>query len=220
MALAKTLGESMAETAGYAMLAHSMDQQAAQLGQARHSLEAMTQYAQGLQADNQTLYRLFLEHDHDLTALKTKFNEMKADRDRLADECQQLTEQNQNLKQRNQKLESDYKTLMQNGEESGELYVKQVDYMRNLKKRLVQTEKALVHSSSKSVGLAHLKDFLLQATAALENHKDLSQEAMDVMERAYEQFMESGQLTPDDDMQKVLEELKITAPDFKPGLAN
>lgn len=169
MALGRTLGESMAEAAGYAMLAHSMDQQAAQLGQARHSLEAMTQYAQGLQADNQTLYRLFLEHDHDLTALKTKFNEMKADRDRLVDECRQLAREKG-------ELESRLNITKEDGKEFGELYFKQVQYMRALKIRLVQTEKALVHSSSKSVGLAHLKDFLLQATAALENHKDLSQE--------------------------------------------
>jgi hypothetical protein len=92
--------------------------------------------------------------------------------------------------------------------------------MRALKIRLTQTEKALVHSSSRSVGLAHLKDFLLQATTALENHKDISEEAMNVMESAYEQFMQSGQLTPDEDMQKVLDELKITAPDFKPGVRN
>lgn len=213
MALGRTLGESMAETAGYAMLAHSMDQQAAQLGQARHSLEAMTQYAQGLQADNQTLYRLFLEHDHDLTALKTKFNEMKADRDRLADECQQLTREKTELERR-------LNVVGANAEEFGQQFSKQVQYMRALKIRLTQTEKALIHSSSRSVGLAHLKDFLLQATSALENHKDISQEAMDVMDRAYEQFMESGQLTPDDEMQKVLDELKITAPDFKPGVRN
>lgn len=122
MALGRTLGESMAEAAGYAMLARSMDQQAAQLGQAKHSLEAMTQYAQKLQSGNQTLYRYFLERVEALNETRQQLAEMKADRDRLADECQQLTEQNQNLKQRNQKLESDYKTLMQNGEESGELY--------------------------------------------------------------------------------------------------
>jgi len=213
MALVKTLGESMAETAGYAMLAHSMDQQAAQLGQARHSLEAMTQYAQKLQAGNQTLYRYFLERSETLNATRQELAEMTADRDRLVDECRQLAQEKRALEER-------LNVVKTNASEFGEQYSKQVQYMRALKIRLVQTEKALVHSSSKSVGLAHLKDFLLQATAALENHKDLSQEAMDVMDRAYEQFMQSGQLTPDDDMQKVLDELKITAPDFKPGLDN
>lgn len=213
MALGRALGESMAEAAGYAMLAHSMDQQAAQLGQARHSLEAMTQYAQKLQAGNQTLYRYFLERSETLDATRQALAEMTADRDRLADECRQLAREKG-------ELESRLNIAKEDGKEFGELYSKQVQYMRALKIRLVQTEKALVHSSSRSVGLAHLKDFLLQATRALENHKDISQEAMDVMDRAYEQFMESGQLTPDEDMQKVLDELKITAPDFKPGLAN
>lgn len=213
MSLGRTLGESMAETAGYAMLAHSMDQQAAQLGQARHSLEAMTQYAQKLQAGNQTLYRYFLERSETLNATRQELAEMTADRDRLANECQQLTRKKTELERR-------LNVVGANAEEFGQQYSKQVQYMRALKIRLTQTEKALIHSSSRSVGLAHLKDFLLQATRALENHKDLSQEAMDVMDRAYEQFMESGQLTPDDDMQKVLDELKITAPDFKPGLAN
>lgn len=213
MALAKTLGESMAETAGYAMLAHSMDQHAAQLGQARHSLEAMTQYAQKLQAGNQTLYRYFLERDEALNTTRQALAEMTADRDRLADECQQLTREKTELERR-------LNVVGANAEEFGQQYSKQVQYMRALKIRLAQTEKALVHSSSKSVGLAHLKDFLLQATAAMENHKDLSEEAMDVMDRAYEQFMQSGQLTPDEDMQKVLDELKITAPDFKPGVRN
>lgn len=213
MSLGRTLGESMAEAAGYAMLAHSMDQQAAQLGQARHSLEAMTQYAQKLQAGNQTLYRYFLERSETLNATRQELAEMTADRDRLANECQQLTRKKTELERR-------LNVVGANAEEFGQQYSKQVQYMRALKIRLTQTEKALIHSSSRSVGLAHLKDFLLQATRALENHKDLSQEAMDVMDRAYEQFMESGQLTPDDDMQKVLDELKITAPDFKPGLAN
>lgn len=213
MALGRTLGESMAETAGYAMLAHSMDQQAAQLGQARHSLEAMTQYAQKLQAGNQTLYRYFLERDEALNTTRQALAEITADRDRLADECQQLTREKTELERR-------LNVVGANAEEFGQQFSKQVQYMRALKIRLTQTEKALIHSSSRSVGLAHLKDFLLQATAALENHKDLSQEAMDVMDRAYEQFMESGQLTPDDEMQKVLDELKITAPDFKPGYYN
>lgn len=213
MSLGRTLGESMAETAGYAMLAHSMDQQAAQLGQARHSLEAMTQYAQKLQAGNQTLYRYFLERSETLNATRQELAEMTADRDRLANECQQLTRKKTELERR-------LNVVGANAEEFGQQYSKQVQYMRALKIRLTQTEKALIHSSSRSVGLAHLKDFLLQATTALENHKDISEEAMNVMESAYEQFMQSGQLTPDEDMQKVLDELKITAPDFKPGVRN
>lgn len=213
MALVKTLGESMAETAGYAMLAHSMDQQAAQLGQARHSLEAMTQYAQKLQAGNQTLYRYFLERSETLNATRQELAEMTADRDRLVDECRQLAQEKRALEER-------LNVVKTNASEFGEQYSKQVQYMRALKIRLTQTEKALIHSSSRSVGLAHLKDFLLQATTALENHKDISEEAMNVMESAYEQFMQSGQLTPDEDMQKVLDELKITAPDFKPGVRN
>ena len=213
MSLGRTLGESMAEAAGYAMLARSMDQQAAQLGQARHSLEAMTQYAQRLQAGNQTLYRYFLERSETLNATRQELAEMTADRDRLANECQQLTREKTELERR-------LNVVGANAEEFGQQYSKQVQYMRALKIRLTQTEKALIHSSSRSVGLAHLKDFLLQATTALENHKDISEEAMNVMESAYEQFMQSGQLTPDEDMQKVLDELKITAPDFKPGVRN
>lgn len=93
--------------------------------------------------------------------------------------------------------------------------------MRDLKVRLAKTEKALIHSSGHAVSFVRGVDYLLQATGALENDRhDISQQVLDVIDRAYEQFVESGQLTPDEEMQKLLDELKIKAPDFKPGLAN
>lgn len=214
MSLGRTLGESMAEAAGYAMLARSMDQQAAQLGQARHSLEAMTQYAQKLQAGNQTLYRYFLERSETLNATRQELAEMTADRDRLANECQQLAQRNQELRKR----------LNDVGEaidKMDERYEAQVQYMRDLKVRLAATEKALIHSSGRTVSFAHGMNYILQATGDLENDRpDISQEVLDVIDRAYEQFVESGQLTADEEAQKELDELKIKAPDFKPGLAN
>jgi chromosome segregation ATPase len=114
----------MAETAGYAMLAHSMDQQAAQLGQARHSLEAMTQYAQKLQAGNQTLYRYFLERDEALNTTRQALAEMTADRDRLVNECQQLTREKT-------ELERSLNAERENAGDFGEQYTR--DGLQNLR---------------------------------------------------------------------------------------
>lgn len=220
MPIGQALGQSMAETASYAMLARSMDKQADRIAEAEQSLEDMTAYAKRLQRDFRTLYDMFMKHDALLREYSSEAHKLAEQNQALEQQNRSLIQQNQELEQRNKSLEHSVALLNANGEEAGELFVKQVAYMKELKIRLAQTEKALVHSSGRSVGMAHLKDFLLQATTALENHKEISEQAMEVMDRAYDQFMESGQLTPDEEMQKVLDELKIKAPDFKPGLAN
>ena len=166
----------------------------------------MTNYASRLEGSVRQLHNIVVEDGSLIDILNEALEETQAEKDRLAD--------------KNRELEDRIGRMVENGRRRGEMYDRQVEYMRDLKIRLAQTEKALKHSSSRSVGLESLQHYLVQVTSALENHAGITEEARDIMKRAYDQFMESGQLTPDPEMQKVLDELKIKAPDFKPGLAN
>lgn len=166
----------------------------------------MTQYASRLEGSVRQLHSIVVQDGALIDTLKEALDEAQTERDRLAE--------------KNMELEDRISRMVENGRKRGEMYDRQVEYMRDLKDRLQQTPKALQHSSSRSVGLANQADYLIKATQALENHTGITEEAMEIKERAYDQFMESGLLTPDPEMQKILDDLKIKAPDFKLGVAN
>ena len=206
MPIDRSLGHGMAEVAGTAVLAHAIGKSVEERADLRDALNEWMAHAGALQ--------------NQVASLEDIVAHQRATIQRLQVSNLALTEERDALLRRNAELCEFANELNDSGEKAAVRFSQQVQYMRGLKRRLAQTEKALRHSSGRSVGMDHLKDFLLRATAAVDNHHLLSQQAMDVMERAYDQFLESGQLTPDAEMEKVLRELKEMAPDFKPGLAN
>jgi chromosome segregation ATPase len=206
MSINSTIGAGMAEVAANAILVDSIARQSSALASTRQSLGEMTAYAQKLEGNVKHLLGIVNRHSELIDKLNGRLNEVSDERDEL--------------NKKNEVLETRILRLKSNDVAQYEKYERQVEYTRDLKDRLQKTEKALKHSSSRSVCLENLQNYLHQVTSALENHSSITEEAKEIMERAQDQFMDSGQLTPDPEMQKVLDELKIKAPDFKLGVAN
>jgi polyhydroxyalkanoate synthesis regulator phasin len=206
MSINSTLGTGIAQVASNAILADSIARQTSALAQAHDSLDSMTMYASRLEGNVRQLHQIVVHDGVLIDALKAALDESQSERDQLAG--------------KNRMLEERIARMVDNGRKRGEMYDHQVEYMRDLKNRLQQTEKALRQSSSQSVGLEELLNYLFQVTSAIENNTAIREKARGIRAQAYDQFMKSGQLTPDPEMQKTLDELKNKAPDFKPGVAN
>lgn len=206
MSLNSTLGAGMAEVAANAILADSIARQSSALANTRQSLDEVTAYARKLEGNVQHLLGIVKRHGELIDTLSESLSDVTQERDELQTKKSEFEARLLKVKARNAT--------------QGEEFDRQVEYTRDLKDRLRQTETALKHSSSRSVGLENLQNYLIQTTSALENHASITKQAKEIMERASVQFMESDLLTPDPEIQKVLDELKIKAPDFKPGVAN
>jgi flagellar capping protein FliD len=163
MSINSTLGTGIAQVASNAILADSIARQTSALAQAHDSLDSMTMYASRLEGNVRQLHQIVVHDGVLIDALKAALDESQSERDQLAG--------------KNRMLEERIARMVDNGRKRGEMYDHQVEYMRDLKNRLQQTEKALRQSSSQSVGLEELLNYLFQVTSAIENNTAIREKA-------------------------------------------